>query len=247
MGDPKRTYLELTEFFSTHKRELFERIVRNRTRHITVVLEDIHHPHNASAVLRTAELLGVQDVHIIEERYAYQVNPDIVLGSTKWLHLVRHQVGHGQGRRACLAALRQQGYRIVATSPNAQGNTPGTIPLEQPLAFCFGSEADGLSPEIMAQADITMHIPMVGFTESYNISVAAAITLYTVIQRLHNSDIPWQLDQHQQDELLLAWARQAVKHADRIEKELVRRRPPDEPGRPAGTGPGPSLHGPAHA
>lgn len=223
MASDKEIYTALTRFFSGHKRELFERIVKDRTRHVTVVLEDIYQPHNASAVVRTAELLGVQDVHIIEDRNRYRVNPDVVLGSAKWTSIIRHQGKDGAGRTACVAMLKKHGYRIVATAPHAEGATPDTIPLDRPLAFCFGTEADGLSDALFAEADTLMRIPMHGFTESYNISVAAAITLYTIMQRLHNSDTAWRLDQQQQDALLLQWARQAVKHAERIEAELKRR------------------------
>lgn len=212
----------LSSFLTDNKRTLFERIAKERTRHVTVVLEDIYQPHNASAVVRTCDLLGVQDLHIIENRNAYKVNPDVTLGSSKWVDLHRYRDPEADNTARCIDTLKQQGYRIVTTSPRADSLTPGSIPLDTPMAFCFGTELTGLSDELMAKADVHLRIPMHGFTESYNISVAAAIILYTVIQRLHDSTIDWRLTPDRLDALKLAWARRTVQSAQQIEERALR-------------------------
>lgn len=214
-------YDRLSSFISDNKRALFDRIAPERTHHVTVVMEDIYQPHNASAVVRTCDLLGVQDIHIIENRNKYVMNPDVTLGSSKWTEMHRYRE-HADNSLACIEHLKNEGYRIVATTPRADNVTPHTIPLDAPLAFCFGTELTGLSDTIMERADIHLRIPMYGFTESYNISVSAAITLFTVMERLRASDVPWRMDEQRLMALKLAWARKIVHSAHHIE-ELIRR------------------------
>lgn len=215
-------YAMLAPFISDNKRGLFDRIAAERTRHVTVVLEDIYQPHNASAVVRTADLLGVQDIHIIEHRNKYTVNPEVTLGSSKWTDLIRYRDAGEDHAATCVARLKEQGYRIVATSPRADSVTPESIPLDTPMAFCFGTELTGLSDGMMAHADTFLRIPMYGFTESYNISVSAAIVLYTVMQRLRDSAVPWRLSAAELDALKLAWARRTVHSAALIEARFDR-------------------------
>ncbi len=214
-------YDRLSSFISDNKRALFDRIAPERTRHVTVVMEDIYQPHNASAVVRTCDLLGVQDIHIIENRNKYVMNPDVTLGSSKWTDMHRYRE-HADNSLACIERLKNDGYRIVATTPRADSVTPHTIPLDSPLAFCFGTELTGLSGTIMDRADIHLRIPMYGFTESYNISVSAAITLFTVMERLRTSDVPWRLDEHHLTALKLAWARKIVHSAHHLEERIRR-------------------------
>ena len=212
----EQLYDRLSAFVSDNKRALFDRLAPQRTRHITVVLEDIYQAHNASAVVRTADLLGIQDMHIIENRNKYTVNPDVTLGSSKWVDMHRYREATGNTMR-CVRKLKEQGYRIVVTSPHAPEVTPATIALDRPMAFCFGTELTGASEELMANADMQLRIPMYGFTESYNISVSAAIVLYTVMERLRNSTVPWQLPHEQLLDLKLAWARKVVHSAAHLE------------------------------
>jgi tRNA (guanosine-2'-O-)-methyltransferase len=212
-------YDQLSAFHSANKRELFERIAPQRTRHVTVVLEDIYQSQNASAVLRTCDLLGVQDVHVIERTNTYKVDHQVALGSSKWVDIHKYKEQE-DNTAACVAALRAKGYRIVATSPRADAFTPATIPLDKPLAFCFGTELTGLSDPLMHAADTHLRIPMYGFTESYNISVSAAIVLYTVMERLRASDIDWHLDDAASIALKLKWARTIVHASEAIEERL---------------------------
>lgn len=214
-------YEKLSAFISDNKRALFERIAPERTRHVTVVLEDIYQAHNASAVVRTAELLGIQDLHIIENRNKYTVNPEVTLGSSKWVDMHRYR-SKEHNTIACIQRLKSEGKQIVVTSPRADGTTPATIALDKPLAFCFGTELTGASEELIAHADLHLRIPMYGFTESYNISVSAAIVLYTVMERLRLSDVPWRLNEAEQLALKLDWARKVVHSAAHLEEHFRR-------------------------
>lgn len=214
-------YERLADFISPNKRALFDRIALERSRHVTVVLEDIYQPHNASAVVRTCDLLGVQNIHIIENRNKFTVNPDVTLGSSKWTDMHRYREQDDNSLR-CIERLKKEGYRIVATTPHKDNVTPQTIPLDERMAFCFGTELTGLSDVMLQHADIHLRIPMYGFTESYNISVSAAITLYTVMERLRASDVQWRMTADELATLKLAWARKVVHSAQHLEARFMR-------------------------
>ncbi len=217
--DDQQLYDRLSAFVTEHKRALFDRIAPTRTRHVTVVLEDIYQSQNASAVLRTCDLVGIQDVHVIENRNTYTVNKDVALGSAKWVDLYRHS-GQEDNTEACIARLRANGYRIIATSPRGDRCTPESIAIDRPLAICLGTELTGLSDTLMDAADEHLRIPMHGFTESFNISASAAIVLYTIMQRLRASDIAWQLDATAMLSLRNTWMRNAIHDADAIIERL---------------------------
>lgn len=212
-------YERLAAFITDNKRALFDRIAPDRTRHITCVLEDIYQAHNASAVVRTCDLLGIQDLHIIENRNKYTVNPDVTLGSSKWVDMHRWR-GEADNTKRCIRHLKEKGYAIVTTSPRAIDTTPQTIALDRPLAFCFGTELTGASDMMLEAADIALRIPMYGFTESYNISVSAAITLFTVMERLRASSIEWRLPEAELAALKLSWARKVVHSASHLEERF---------------------------
>lgn len=220
MTDHQR-YEMLAPFFSENKRALFDRIAPLRTRYLTVVLEDIYQSQNASAVIRTCDLVGVQDLHVIENRNSYKLNPDVTLGSSKWVDIHRHAEKE-DGTAACVHSLRKKGYRIIATSPRSEHITPSSINLNGPMAICFGTELTGLSDTLMDLADEHLRIPMHGFTESYNISASAAIVTYTIMERLRASDVNWRLDEPALNALKLKWARTVVQHSEQVEARLLR-------------------------
>ncbi len=218
---------ELKEYFygfvSERKRTLFERLIQFRTKYLTVVLEDIFQPHNASAVLRTCDCFGIQDVHIIENENPYQINPDVALGASNWLNLYRHQY-QSNNTLSTIQHLKQQGYRIVATTPHTNDVSLENFDLHKgKTALFFGTELKGLSQEMLQNADEFLKIPMYGFTESFNISVSASIILHHLTLKLRNSDILWRLSDAQEQEVLLDWLRVAIKNSDSIEKEFYKR------------------------
>ena len=210
----------LKQFVTEGRFQKFQEAIRFRTRHITIVLEDIFQSHNASAVLRTCDCFGIQDVHLIENRNKYEVNADVALGSSKWLDLIRYN-GTGDYTNYCLTELKKQGYRIVATTPHKDGFIPETLPLGQKTALIFGTELTGLSPVSLQLADDFIRIPMVGFTESLNISVSAAIFIQALTNRLRSSNIPWQLSETEKNEILLKWLRQSINKSEMIVHDFI--------------------------
>ncbi|MCX6245473.1 MAG: RNA methyltransferase [Bacteroidetes bacterium] len=212
----------LTGFISENKKNKFEENILQRTRHLTLVLEDIFQPHNASAVLRTCDCFGVQDVHIIENSNKYQVNPDVALGSSKWLTLYKYSTAENN-TVACLQSLRAAGYRIVATTPHQNDHTPEDLPLDQKTALVFGTELEGLTKEAIGMADDFVKIPMYGFTESFNISVSAALLLRSATERIRNSSIRWHLSEEENIDIRIAWAKNVVRKSEILEKEFLRK------------------------
>lgn len=210
-------YLE--QFMTEQRVSRMREIVDQRTRHITVVLEDIFQSHNISAVLRSCDCFGIQDVHILQGENEYTLNPEISLGSAQWLdiHLYHHQ---DLSTLKLFNQLKESGYKIVATIPNIEGKTPETLTLDSPVALIMGSELNGLSEEAIKNADEIIEIPMFGFTESFNISVATALILQGLRTRINSEEINWQLSKDEKEEILFRWYVNSIKESELIIKEF---------------------------
>ncbi len=215
-------YEALCEMISEDRASLFDKMIDQRTDWLTVVVENIYQPQNASAVLRTSDCLGLQQVHIIENNNEYRINPDVALGASGWLDLHRYNRKE-ENTEDCLQSLKSQGYKIVATLPAEKDVFLPDLDISSPLAVVFGNEVEGLSQTVKDMADVYMKIPMYGFTESYNISVSAAITMYSLSERLRNSDINYHLSEQRRLDTLIKWAKHSIRRSDRVEKELFKR------------------------
>lgn len=222
MGPYSKDLVEhLSQFVTENRLRLFERVLSKRTRYLTLLLEDIYQSQNASAVLRSCECIGIQDVYIVEERNEYEINPDVALGADKWLTMHYYNTGKDNITDA-INSLKERGYRIVATTPHKKGATPETFHLENGrFALLFGTELNGLTDRALELADEYIQIPMVGFTESYNISVSAAIIMSRLRTRLEDSAINWSLEDEENTEIMLEWLRTSVKMAKQIEDKFL--------------------------
>lgn len=197
----------LAEFYkiiTPNKVSMFERIAPQRSRHLVVGLENIQQDHNASAVMRTMDCLGFQELHLIEKNNNYEFQRDIALGAARWLDVVQHQ-NPPEPIFDGMHLLKRQGYKIVATTPHHKALTPQTIDLTQPIALFFGAEKHGISEELLHGADELLHIPMHGFTESFNLSVSTALVLNALRTRLEEGSIDWLLPAEAQTELKISW------------------------------------------
>lgn len=190
---------------------LFSKVLEQRTNYFSVATQDVYQLHNTSAVIRSCDVFGVQNIHVIEERNLKKIDREIAMGAQKWVDVNRYNSTH-----ECLKNLRGQGYQIVATSPHEGATELDDFDISKPSVFFFGTEKDGLSPEVMKQADVSLKIPMVGFTESLNISVSAAIILQALTGRLRKSDYPWQLTEAEKRALKFRWAKKSIKNADEL-------------------------------
>jgi tRNA (guanosine-2'-O-)-methyltransferase len=210
----------LKPFISNERFALFEKVISFRTRYITMVLEDIYQSQNASAVLRSCDSFGIQDVHIIENRNVYQTDSEVSLGSEKWLSFQKYNSFENNSLEA-IRKLKEENYRIIATSPHAKNDSLYKLDLNKgKVAIFLGTELKGLSDTVMENADEFLNIPMVGFAESFNISVAAALIMQTLTVSLHKSDINWQLSEIEKNELMLSWLRKSIKKVSLIEQRM---------------------------
>lgn len=210
----------LSGFITEQRLEKIDHHLGFRTRHVTLVLEDIYQTHNASAVVRSCDCFGVQDLHVIENKNRYTINPDVTLGSSKWVDIIRYGKLNIDNTRECLVGLKQRGYTLAATTPHKDDILLDELDLSEPVALLFGTELTGLTEDALDLADTFVRIPMVGFTESFNISVSAAITLYSVMTRLWKSDIDWRLSQEEQNKIKLRWLLKDLRKSNLLVKQF---------------------------
>ena len=225
----QQTLLQLTDYlkeFATEKRwNTLTKVAGKRTRYITVAIEDIYQPHNASAVLRSCDGFGIQDVHIIENENEFDTSSQVTIGADQWLSLHRYKTPGKNNTVTCLDRLKDQGYTIIATSPHENDTDLNDLNIDCKTALIFGNEVDGISDTVKERADGFVKIPMAGFSESFNISVSAAICLYDITLRLRKSDIPWQLSEDELDVLKYEWLKGSIKAGDKLEKQWLKKNP----------------------
>jgi tRNA (guanosine-2'-O-)-methyltransferase len=207
--------LQLLEYLETyltqHRKERFETVLAQRTKHFTVAVEDVYQLHNTSAVIRSCDVFGIQEVNIIEERNRKRIDREIAMGAQKWVDLNRYNTS-----KACIDDLKCKGYRIIATTPHTNDSDLDHFDITKKACFFFGKESEGLSDMVLNEADEFIKIPMVGFTESLNISVSAAIILQHMTTRLRKSTIDWQLTEAETIEKRFDWIKKTIKNYDAI-------------------------------
>jgi tRNA (guanosine-2'-O-)-methyltransferase len=205
----------LQSYLTERRRFLFKKALAERTRHFTLVTEDVYQLHNTSAVMRSCDVFGIQDLHVIEENLGKRVDREIAMGAQKWVDIYRH---HSSAE--CIEALRQKGYQIIATTPHGNSTFLHEFDVTKKSAFFFGTEKSGVSDTVMKAADGFLKIPMYGFTESLNISVSAAIILQEIVTRMRIEKVDWQLSTSEKQALELQWTRRSIKSINQIEEHF---------------------------
>ena len=203
----------LEGILTDNRKERFASVLENRTNHFTIAIEDIFQLHNTSAVMRSCEVFGIQELNVIEEKFGKRIDAEIAMGAQKWVDVNRFNSVQG-----CIDAMKAKGYQIIATTPHNDSCLIHEFDVTKKSALFFGTERDGLSQEVIDQADGFVKIPMVGFTESLNISVSAAIIIQDITNRLRQTDIDWKLTDEEILEKRLLWARNTIKDIKRIEE-----------------------------
>jgi tRNA (guanosine-2'-O-)-methyltransferase len=210
-------YNHIAPMLSDRRKDLFDDILKQRTRHFTVILEDLFQKHNTSAIVRSCDIFGVQDVHIIENKYNSYMSNQVGKGSQKWIDFYRYNEKQ-INTQDCIDAIKKEGYQLIATTPHNESCLVQDFDITKKSAFVFGVEKEGVSNTMMEQADGFLKIPMVGFTESLNVSVAAAITLQSVTDKLRRSDIQWQLSEEEQFFKKIEWMEKTIKSITKIKE-----------------------------
>ncbi|MBL1142040.1 MAG: RNA methyltransferase [Proteobacteria bacterium] len=193
----------LSDIINDDRVERLQEVLNQRTRYLTIVLDDIYQPQNSSAIMRTSECIGIQTINIIEDRNEHKTNRDVVKGSSKWIDLNLYECE--DGRIECIKNLKQQNYKIAAMTLNQESIPLEELPVNEKLALCFGSEDTGLHRAQEHKADYKVQIPITGFTQSYNVSVSAGISLYYLINKIKETNQNWQLTKDEKEKLLIEW------------------------------------------
>tara|TARA_B100000497_G_scaffold45556_1_gene52756 strand:+ start:3715 stop:4368 length:654 start_codon:yes stop_codon:yes gene_type:complete len=201
----------LLSFLTERRKNLFEEVISKRTRHFTIATEDVYQLHNTSAVMRSCDVFGIQDLHVIEEKVSKKIDREIAMGAQKWVNIDRHN-----STKECINNLKENGYQIIATTPHNNSAELKDFDISKKSAFFFGKEKEGLSDIVLDAADGYLKIPMYGFTESLNISVAAAIILQTLVSKLKDSDIDWELSEQEKNQIRLHWAKMSIRSSTKI-------------------------------
>jgi tRNA (guanosine-2'-O-)-methyltransferase len=217
MDAKKQELLHYLEGFITENRkEGFLRVLQNRTKHFTIAMEDVYQLHNTSAVMRSCEVFGIQELNVIEQKFGKRIDTEIAMGAQKWVDVFRYN-----SVQSCMDEMRAKGYQIIATTPHDDSCLLHEFDITKPAALFFGTERDGLSQEVLDQADGFLKIPMVGYTESLNISVSAAIIIQDITNRLRQSAINWHLTEEEIWEKRLDWTRKSIKDIEFIERKYL--------------------------
>jgi tRNA (guanosine-2'-O-)-methyltransferase len=197
------------------RKERIDQIVALRTRSVVVVLDRLEDSFNMAAVLRTSEGLGLQEIHVIENPdVPFTPNVSVTQGCDKWLELHRYK-----SFGACKDALKARGYSLWASALGKGGKSLYSLDFDQKLALVFGNERFGVSEDVLAGVDGVFWIPMRGFTQSFNISVAAAITLsHAVSWRVQRLGEAGDLAEPEKDALREQFQYLSVKQRKRLYK-----------------------------
>ncbi len=201
----------LNTFLTKERHQRFQTVLAQRTKHFAVAVEDVYQLHNTSAVMRSCDVFGIQDLHVIEERNSKRIDREIAMGAQKWVDVHRHHKV-----KDCIQSLKAQNYQIVATTPHINETLLVDFDYTKKSCFFFGRETEGLSETVMNQADCFLKIPMFGFTESLNISVSAAIILQQVTEKMRSSELNWHLSAAEKLALNLKWIKKTIKNYDAI-------------------------------
>ncbi|MGZ3900012.1 MAG: TrmH family RNA methyltransferase [Bacteroidia bacterium] len=207
--EKKELIAYLTGFISERRKQRFDEVIANRTDHVRIVLENLYQAHNASAVLRSCDCFGIQNVHFIENKNNMKISADVAMGSSNWLTIHRHTKAENNTRETLLH-LKNLGYKIVATTPHKDDYTIDTLPVNDKIALVFGTEIDGITPDVYELADEFVKIPMYGFTESFNISVCAALCMYELTTRMRKTVKNFSLSEDEQTDVYLEWLKTSI-------------------------------------
>ncbi|MEM8846138.1 MAG: RNA methyltransferase [Bacteroidota bacterium] len=209
LEDDLLTYLE--GFLTEGRKQRFLDVLAQRTRFLTVAIEDVYQLHNTSAVIRSCDAFGIQDVHVVEDRFGKRLDKNIAMGAEQWVDVHRYDTTSN-----CIDFLKENGYQIIGTTPHIDSNYLAEFRVDSKTALFFGTEKEGLSEEVIQKADGFLKIPMVGFSESLNISVSAAIIIQELSQQLRNSKMPWKLSPIEILEKRLDWTKKSIKDVEGI-------------------------------
>ncbi|MDR2122102.1 MAG: RNA methyltransferase [Flavobacteriaceae bacterium] len=212
-----KLYEYLKEFISKEKSQKIEDLINYRTDFVVTVLEDIYQFRNAGAIVRSMEAFGFQSLYALENRNVFKPESAVSRGADKWIDIIYMRSG-----RDSLQKIKDKGYQLVVVSPEKEAVDIRDFKLSCPAALIFGTEFKGVSEETLKFADACVKIPMEGFTESLNVSVAAGICLHEMRNKLKNSDLDWKLTEERKITLKTKWAMNSVSSGEEIASHYIK-------------------------
>jgi tRNA (guanosine-2'-O-)-methyltransferase len=212
----------LKDFISEERFDRINDVLEERTNQVTIVLEDLHKSHNANAVLRSCDGFGIQDVHIIENKNEFDSAGTVSIGAHNWLTLHRYNSESSNNIDACFDGLRSNGYQIIATTPHEKDSNIDQLDINEKTALVFGTELEGISDEVSKKVDGFVKIPMHGFSESFNISVSAAICMYELTKRIRSITTDWHISDDYKTKLRYLWIKQTIKAGDQLVEKYLK-------------------------
>ena len=201
----------LEPFVTAARLARMRQVLAQRLAWFTVVLDNLFDPHNISAVLRSCDAFGVQNVHVIESVETFKVNREISMRADKWLTLHRWR-----SFAECRTALKRRRFTLLATSVAADALPLDAAPCDRRVAVVLGNEHRGVSEATRAACDGVVTIPMHGFVESLNVSVAAALVIAGCAGRMRRAGRQVLLSPRERSAVWNTWMRQQVKHPDQV-------------------------------
>ena len=211
MKTNQEIYDYLQQFLTDERLSKIEHFSKESSDFVLPVMEDVYQFRNAAAIVRSVEACGFHHVVALEEENVFNPNLKVTKGAETWV-----QVEKMPNNLDSLKEIKSRGYRILAVSPEKNATMLPDYEVKEPIALVFGTELEGVSDEILDFADETLAIPMFGFTKSFNVSVAAAICMYELKQKLIKSGIEYKLSDEKLLELKIRWAKNSIKSSEQI-------------------------------
>ena len=209
--DLEEVYQYLTDFLTEERLQKIEYFSAQSSDFILPIMEDVYQFRNAAAIVRSAEACGLHRIVALEKINVFQPNLDLTKGADTWVEIVKHPAHIDY-----IKNIKQQGYKIVAVSPEKNATLLPDFNITEPIALTFGTEWQGVTEEILDFADETLAIPMYGFTQSFNVSVAAAICFYELKQKLIKNNIPHLLNKEKLLKTRIRWAVNSIRSGNEI-------------------------------
>ena len=216
MKTNQEIYDYLQQFLTNERLSKIEHFSKESSDFVLPVMEDVYQFRNAAAIVRSVEACGFHHVVALEEENVFNPNLKVTKGAETWV-----QVEKMPNNLDSLKEIKSRGYRILAVSPEKNATMLPDYEVKEPIALVFGTELEGVSDEILDFADETLAIPMFGFTKSFNVSVAAAICMYELKQKLMKSGIEYQLSDEKLLELKIRWAKNSIKSSEQILERVL--------------------------
>lgn len=207
----QQTYVYLQQFLTPERFQKIEYFSKESSDFVLPVVEDVYQFRNAAAIVRSAEACGFHKIVALEDENVFNPNLKVTKGADTWVEVEKMPRGLDS-----LQKIKEKGHQILAVSPEKNATSLPDFVVKQPIALVFGTELEGITDEILDFADETLSIPMYGFTKSFNVSVAAAICMYELKQKLIQSDISYYLDEEKILHLKIRWAVNSIRSGKEI-------------------------------